>query len=169
LAPWALSRASAEVVLSEVRWQVQPAKGQSDKQAQDVTRLVRTPDSRTGQTLGAVAVLRNEGNKPAVGVLIRYCVEAKVAPVTKETAHIGTWTVPFWWEQAHIPQIAAGQEKKFSIHDLNLDAYLRRLSSEGFWPTALRIRVMAEPRRGDDLSRVIAEAELPIEWSGEAK
>ena len=167
--PWAHSQAAAEVVLSQVRWQLLPSKQSGIQEAKEITTLSRPPDTRVGPALGAEAVLRNDGPKSAVGVLLRYTVEAKIVAVGAGPGAAGTWTVPFWWEEGHVPQIAAGKEKRFAIRDLNLETYLKRLLSEGFWPTALRIRVMVEPRRGDDLAQMISESELPVSWDGTNK
>lgn len=155
------------MVLSAVRWQLVPAKLAKEKEPVDVTQILRAPDTRGGPALGAVAVLRNNGDKPAVGVLVRYAVSAKIAPVSGGEAS-GTWGVPFWSEEERVPQLVPGKDKNVFVRNLNLEPYLRKLFSEGFWPTALRVQVMAEPRRGDDVTHLIAETELPVLW-GAAK
>lgn len=158
--------ASGQVVLSSVRWNLLPSQKAGRKKAEPVDSVVRPPAHPGGEPLGAVVALNNEGARPAVGVLLRYAVSAQITPIGggKE----GVWTVPFWLEETRIPQVAPGKEVRFTIRNLHLEANLRKLQREGFWPTALRIQVMTEPKSGEDLDRKIVQADLPVLWEPKA-
>lgn len=158
------------MVLTKAQWQVLPSQRPPRKAALDIASLSLPPGAPNRETLGAVVVLRNAGAKAAVGVLLRYAVSARIAPVdgggstALTTGGGGSWTVPFWLEEARVPRIRAGQEQRFTIRNLHLEPHLRQLLREGFWPTALRLQVMAEPKRGEDPAQKMLDAELPIGW-----
>jgi len=99
-------------------------------------------------------------------VLLRYAVSARIAPIA-QPHQPGIWTIPFWLGERRIPQIGAGREKRFELRGFNLEVHLRQLHREGYWPTALRIEIMAEPKKGEDLSQKIWEKELPVVWQQE--
>jgi hypothetical protein len=153
-----------QVVVTRVRWQLLPSRQAKTQAAKEVDTITRAPSSRGGQPLGAVVVLRNDGDKPAVGVLLHYAVTAKIAPIKGDRLHTGIWVVPFLLEEGRVPEIRPGQEKNFMIRNLNLEPYLRKLAREGYWAVSLRLQVMAEPRSGEELTRKILEAELPVLW-----
>lgn len=161
----------AQVLLKTVEWKLLPAKRERGAQAPTISRLIRPPEAvkPPALTLGASVTVTNAGGKAAVGVLVRYAVWAKIAPagtdaleVSKETT--GTWAVPFWLEEKHIPKIAAGKEASFLIPNLHVEDYLKQLRREGYWPVAFRLQVMAEPKKGEELAGKILEAEIPVIW-----
>lgn len=159
----AVGSAAAEVRLSSVKWHLLPAQKSALRKAEPVERLVRAPAQLVGEPLGAVVTITNSGARPAVGVLLRYTIAARLSPIGQGDQG-GIWEVPFWLEDVRIPQVGAGKEVSFTIRNLHLEAHLKKLRSEGFWPTALRVQVMAEPKTGEDLSQKILEAELPVVW-----
>jgi hypothetical protein len=51
------------------------------------------------------------------------------------------------------------------IDTMKVEAYLAGLRNSGVWPVALRLQVMVEPKPGQGLEGILAEAELPIDWT----
>jgi len=73
----------------------------------------------------------------------------------------GVWGVPFWIEERRVPKIKPAKFKEVAISHFDLQGYLKRLRGTGFWPDALKVRIMVEPRMGEPL-KTIPESIIPV-------
>jgi hypothetical protein len=143
----AAGAASAEVALEGVHWQVGRAEAGRAAVWQDVKTLVQKPpklDSR----LRARLVLSNRGAQDEEGLLLRYSLTARLAPAAGAPAE-GAWVVPFSVEEKRVPRVGASKMIEVPLDaSPALDLYLRRVARAGWWPDAVKISVMLEPRAG---------------------
>ncbi|HBE88118.1 MAG TPA: hypothetical protein DDW67_03135 [Elusimicrobia bacterium] len=149
----------AQPSVSGARWQLSKAAGQKRLPYIDVNSL---KFSRAGIMQGRPRVMltiNNASSSAAEGLVLRYDFSVSIS----SPGGRGVWTVPFHVSETRISRLAPGSDYKVSIYQANLGAHLKRIKSAGFRPLALRLRVMTEPRPGDDLSLLIREFEIPFE------
>ncbi len=140
-------------------WQLSKGEGQKRLPYLDVSSL---KFSRAGAMKGrprVVLAVSNPSAVPAEALVLRYDFSINVS----SNGGRGVWTVPFHVGETRVSRLAARSEQKVNIYQANLAAQLQRLRGAGLRPAALKIRVMAEPRAGDDLSLLVREFEIPFE------
>jgi len=153
--------ASAELGVKEVQWQIPaPAKG-GRKTFQSLEKWVQAPTARPGVKPRALVTLVNRGPKPAEGLVLCYAVAARLVKIG-EPQKEGVWTVPFWREERRVPWVNANQTKDVPLDQMVLDIFLKRTFRAGYWPDALRIQVMVEPREGNGPLQGVTERVLPV-------
>jgi hypothetical protein len=138
----------AEAVIESLHWQwTKPADGQPC-QYKDIAVLTATPPRLEGR-LRARVTLKNNGAEDVDGVLLIYCLTARLASL-KTPGH-GAWAVPFTIEEKHVPRIGPHQSVDVFLDPSHSSAmpihhYLQRAQRTGFWPDQLRLQVMLQPR-----------------------
>lgn len=154
--------ALAQVAVRGVRWQVGLKSGKPGGVFHDAKTWLLPPGSAGGRVRAMVS-LSNRGARSQDAVLVRFSVSARLA---KEPGGESLWAVPFILEDRRVPKIRAGAglEVAVPVNRAALAAYLQRLHGAGFWPDALRIEVMVEPRRGEELSERLASETLTVLW-----
>jgi len=161
LALLAPARASAEVILRDIRWHLSPrVKGESRKYL-PIDRWEQAPAKKLAGKPRAVLTVVNRGPKPADGVLLRYAVSARLVRVG-EADKPGVWTVPFWVEDRRIMRLKPNEAKDVPIDNLTLDIFLRKMLLAGYWPDMLRIQAIVEPKAGETLDQRLLDKELPV-------
>ncbi|MBI5200063.1 MAG: hypothetical protein HY925_00625 [Elusimicrobia bacterium] len=153
--------ASAELVLRSVAWQLPSPKGAQPRGYQTVERWIQPPSAKVPARPRVVVTVVNRGPKAAEGAVLRYAIAARQAKIG-QTGGEGTWTVPFYLAERRVARIGANQVKEVPINDLVLDVFLKKTFRAGYWPDALRIQVMVEPRTGEGLEQRILEQTLPV-------
>jgi hypothetical protein len=150
---WALaaallaSPAGAELQLQKVQWQL-ARKGQGRvARFEDIAALSLEGARLPGRLRAKLSVL-NRGPQEIEGVLLRYCVAAKIAP--KEKAGEAAWTVPFLLEEKRVPKIGPNHVQEVILEPQTLPPYFPKILRQGFRVHELRLQVMVEPRAGDD-------------------
>lgn len=140
--------ASAEVVLEGVHWQVARVEQGRVAAWQDVKVLQDGPP-KLDNRLRARLVLKNRGDKPEEGLLIRYAMTARLDGPADGPGAAGVWAIPFDVEERRVPKVAAGKMIEVPL-DVNaaLDLYLRRLARTGWWPDRVRLQAMVDPHQG---------------------
>ena len=150
--------AAAELTLESARWQVARVRSWGD-----VLRLEDGPpklDSR----LRALLTLKNAGEKPAEGILLRYSMTARVVPdggIKNDEKSEGVWSIPFMVDERRVPKV--GPHKAVDVPlstSPALRIYLNKLSRVGWWPDRVKLQVMIEPHRG---TAVVQSLESAIE------
>jgi hypothetical protein len=147
LAAAAAGRASAELALDGVHWQVGRVEHARVAAWQDV-RVVADGPPKLVNRLRVHLLLRNRGPKAVEGVLLRYSMTARLSPGQGPAAE-GTWAIPFSVDEKRIPLVGAGKTVEVTLDTSPaLDLYLRRLARAGWWPDRLKMQVMLEPHPG---------------------
>ena len=156
--------AAAEVQLESIVWQTRY--GQRAAKAEDVTRLALPAGTALKGRLRARVKVLNRG-EAVEGVLLRYSLTAQLAATgAADAAQAPTWAIAFDLDEKRVPKIGANQHFEITLDPTQaLSLYLKRVAMGGYWPTALKLQVMLEPRKGAGPLQVI-ESTLPI---GEAK
>lgn len=159
-----LSPLHAEVMIESVSWQLaKPVRGQKPVYAA-ITSLPTVPPRIDGK-LRLRVVLKSRGPLEAEGLLLRYCLSARLAAA--EGAAEGVWAVPFLISEKRVPKVGPNQflevilDPSLSV-DMPLTHYLKRTLASGFWPDQIRVQVMLSPRRGAVEAVKTEEAILPV-------
>ena len=136
----------ADLLLESVSWQrgrVEASRvvwGDADKLVDGPPKL----DTR----MRARLTLKNRGPIAAEGILLRYSMTGRAAPIAEAKAE-GTWGIPFMVDEKRVPKI--GPNKTVDIFlaiSPALDLYIRRISRVGWWPDRVKLQVMIEPHAG---------------------
>jgi hypothetical protein len=158
--------ARAEVELESVRWQLaqrepgQGLQGLTPPKPEDVAVLAIDPGGLLSGRLRGTLKLLNRG--PAVeAILLRYSVSAKIAPLDKHEPAV--WALPFVLGDRRVPKVDANQYLEIPLDPTaDVEIYLKNVFREGYWPEALKIEVMVQPRRDAKAPLKILESELPL-------
>lgn len=153
--------ASAELVLRAVGWQLPSPRGAQPRGYRAIARWIQPPAARVAAKPRVVVTVVNRGPKAAEGAVLRYVVSARQFKIG-EIGREGVWTVPFYLAERRVARVGANQVKEVPINDLVLDVFLKKAFRAGYWPDALRIQVMVEPRTGEGLEQRILEQTLPV-------
>ena len=108
-----------------------------------------------------MVTVENRGPSAVDGMVLRYALSARLVKAGTE-GQPGVWTVPFYLNERRVPRVRAGQVKEIPLNDLVLDVFLKKVYRAGYWPDALRIEVMVEPRAGEGLEQRMLEGTLPV-------
>lgn len=149
----------AQPSVAAARWQLSKAAGQKRLPYVNVRSLRLSGSGAVQGRPRVVLTVANPDASPAEGLVLRYDFSINIS----SGGGSGIWTVPFHVSEARVSRLAPGAETRVNIYQANLNAQLKRLTAAGFRPLALRLRVMTEPRAGDDLSLLIKEFEIPLE------
>lgn len=155
--------AAAEVQLESIAWQTRY--GERGAKAAEVTQLALPPGTALKGRLRAKVKVLNRG-EAVEGILLRYSLTAQLAAAASDGAQAPAWAIAFDLDEKRVPRIGANQHFEVTLDPTQaLSLYLKRVAMGGYWPTALKLQVMLEPRKGSGPLQVI-ESTLPI---GEAK
>ena len=160
-----LSPLRAEVMIESVGWQlVQAAPGQKAV-SQDIANLPTLAPLMEGK-LRLRVVLKNRGPKEADGLLLRYCLSARLAPAGRSAD--GVWDVPFLISEKRVPKVGPNHLLEVTLDpslsvNMPLNHYLKRTLESGFWPDQIKLQVMLSPRRGDVEAVATREILLPVQ------
>ncbi len=146
-AAFSAANAGAELFLESVTWQRASAVKGRAVSWEDAAKLVDGPPKLESR-LRARLTLKNRGPKAAEGVLLRYSMTGRVAPIGSGAAE-GAWGVPFSVDEKRVPKV--GPNKTLAVFLTTspaLELYLNKLSRAGWWPDRVKLQVMIEPHRG---------------------
>ncbi|MDE2291446.1 MAG: hypothetical protein KGL53_05130 [Elusimicrobia bacterium] len=154
--------ASVTVARTDLQLSIQSRKGRPVFHS--LESLLLPPDAKPAPRLRARLHLSNDARHAETGVVIRFCVTARVRPV--KGAGEGTWTVPFLLEEKHLPRLAAGPDVTvpLPINRVALGDYLNSLRMAGYWIDGLRFDAAVAPRRGETLDGHIGTRTIPVDW-----
>jgi hypothetical protein len=157
LAAAGAARASADVVLEGVHWQVGRISHGRVAGWQDV-RVLEDGPPKLDNRLRARLVLKNRGARPEEGLLLRYSMTARLQPSGGASPADGTWAIPFSIDERRVPKIDAGKMVEVPLQaGTDLTIYLRRLARSGWWPDRVRIQVMLDPRPGSSSIQTVED------------
>lgn len=145
-----VSPLGAELMIDGVYWQwARPMRGQKAAY-QNAPALLTVPPGLAGK-LRTKVILKNRGPKAVEGIVLRYCIAARLAPLDKKED--GVWAIPFIIEEKRVAKVGPNQLFEVILDpaqsmDLPLKLYLRRVYRSGFWPDYFKIEVMLSPHRG---------------------
>lgn len=148
--------ARAEIALEGVHWQVGRLAEGRVAAWQDVKVLLDGPP-KLDNRLRARLVLKNGGDRPEEGILIRYSMTARVSPVAAAPAD-GSWAIPFVVEERRVPKVAPNKMIDVPLETgAALELYLRRLGRSGWWPDRVKLQVMLEPHPGTTVLQTVED------------
>ena len=163
LAAAGAAKASAEIVLEGVHWQVARMERGRVAGWQDV-RVLRDGPPKLDNRLRARLVLSNRSAQPDETLLLRYSMTARVAPAAAAAGE-GSWAIPFAVDERRVAKVGPGKMIEVPLEvGPALELYLRRLARAGWWPDRVKLQVMLEPRPG---CTTIPTAEETLEVSRE--
>ena len=159
----AAAPASAELVIRDVTWQLAPGRAEAGKPRgfKPIERWVQPPTARLSAKPRALITVANRGPNAVDGMVLRYALSARLVKTTGPVA-AGVWAVPFYLNERRVPRVGPNQVKEIPLNDLVLDVFLKKSYRAGYWPDALKIQVMVEPRAGEGLEQRILEDTLPV-------
>jgi hypothetical protein len=144
--------------LEAVRWQFGAGRPPQRRFA-DIGELA-APGADLRGRLRARLTVANRGPKEIEGILLRYCLSARISPAAGQA---GVWSVPFLIEQKRVPRLGPHQSLETSLDSTELvRLYLKRVARNGFSPTELKLYVMVEPQRGQTAPIQTVESTLPL-------
>lgn len=149
----------AQPSVTAARWQLSKSAGQKRLPYLNVSSLKFSGSGALQGRPRVVLTVSNPSASPVEGLVLRYDFSISVS----SGGGSGIWTVPFHVGETRVSRLAPGAGQNVSIYQANLNAQLKRLKAAGFRPLVLRLRVMAEPRAGDDLSLLIKEFAITLE------
>ncbi|MBI4061948.1 MAG: hypothetical protein HY403_11000 [Elusimicrobia bacterium] len=143
----AAARAGAELSLESVSWQ----RGRVEKSRvvawEDAGRLFDGPP-KIDARLRARLTLKNRGPEAAEGILLRYSMTGRVAPIAGDKPE-GVWSIPFMVEEKRVPKVGSNMTKDvYLATSPALDLYLAKLARSGWWLDRVKLQVLIEPHRG---------------------
>jgi hypothetical protein len=146
-AAFAAAGARAELLLDNISWQ----RGRVDKARvaawEDVDRLVDGPPKLESR-LRARLTLKNRGPVAAEGILLRYSMTGRVAPVAGGKPD-GVWGIPFMVDEKRVPKVGPNKTLDvFLTTSPALELYLAKLGRAGWWADRVKLQVMVEPHQG---------------------
>jgi len=160
-----LSPLHAEVMIESVSWQLaKTARGQKPVY-QNITALPTVPPRIDGK-LRLRVVLKSRGPQEAGGLLLRYCLTARLVPAGQSAQ--GVWAVPFLISEKRVPKVGPNRFVEVTLDpslsvEMPLNHYLKRTLDSGFWPDQLKVQVMLSPRRGAVDAVKTEELILPVQ------
>jgi hypothetical protein len=151
-------------MIESVSWQLAKAARGQKPVYQDITALPTMPPRIDGK-LRLRVVLKSRGPQEADGLLLRYCLTARLVPARQST--VGVWAVPFLISEKRVPKIGPNRFLEVTLDpqlsvDMPLSHYLKRTLDSGFWPDQLKLQVMLSPRRGAVEAVKTHELILPV-------
>lgn len=162
LAASTLSPALAGTEIEKIEWQVSlHQKSGKTLPFAAIKEWKQGPEDKTPGHLRILLTLANKGPRSIEGSVIRCAVSMRLVQAQSPRTS-GVWGVPFWIEERRVPKIKPGQSLEVTIPHLDLQGYLKRLRGTGFWPEALKVQIMVEPRAGDVLSNNVQESVIPV-------
>lgn len=158
--------AHADVVLSRLTWEISLQAKKQKGVYHHVQSWLLPPRFPLESRSRILVTLVNKGPREEEAVLLRYVLSARLVPISSTDPGTGTWTIPFLLEDRHVPRaLGVHSVQNIPIYfNRKVSAYLKKAYQAGFWPDALKIQVLVEPRRGDTLKGHLLDAILPIIW-----
>lgn len=137
----------AELLLEAVSWQRARVVGARVVSWGDFGRLIDGPPKLDAR-LRVRLTLKNRGPVAAEGILLRYSMTGREAPIAGEKPE-GSWAIPFVVDEKRVPKV--GPNKTLDVYLTTspaLELYLNKLSRAGWWADRVKLQVMIEPHPG---------------------
>ena len=139
---WAAG-ARAELFLEAVSWQRARISGARVVAWEDISQLSDGPP-KLDTRLRARLTLKNRGPVAAEGILLRYSMTGRVAPIAGEKAE-PAWAIPFVVDERRVPKVGPNKTLDvFLTTSPALELYLTKLARAGWWADRMKIQVMIE-------------------------
>lgn len=139
--------ARAELLLDNVSWQRARVEKSRVVSWEDAGLVVDGPP-KFDTRLRARLTLKNRGPIAAEGILLRYSMTGRIAPVAGAKAE-GAWGIPFMVDEKRVPKVGPNKTQDvFLTTSPALELYLNKLTRAGWWPDRVKLQVMIEPHPG---------------------
>ncbi len=154
--------APAQIEITGVSWELSRLEGKNRGPYVPVSRLRASPDTRFSDHLRALVTLRNSAPRAAEGLVLRYALSLRLLK-NGEPEEKAFWSVPFYVEEVRVSRVNPNSQRQAKVIRFELQNQLSRLRGSGFLPTAMKLEVMLNPRRGDSPSAIMREAVIEID------
>ncbi|MDD4004918.1 MAG: hypothetical protein PHW69_06910 [Elusimicrobiaceae bacterium] len=152
--------AFAAVEVRNIRWQVQDKKNVSAKaKFGDVPELVFSSGNIKSPRFRVAAEIFNNSARSADASIIRCAFYFRLIKLS-DPAKPGVWAVPFMTEERRVSKIKPGRMNEIKIQHVDIRPFLSRLRESGYWPDAVKVECMVDPRPGDEIA--VAESVIPV-------
>ncbi|MFA6583388.1 MAG: hypothetical protein WCS77_03740 [Elusimicrobiaceae bacterium] len=147
--------AFAAIEIGDIRWQVPQPSGVRGKLVYtDVPNIDFGNDELQFPKFRIAAAIKNISSKPAEAGIVRCAFSMRL--VRLDGTGESVWAVPFWTEERRFSKIKPGASAEMKIYHIDVAPFLKRLRASGYWPDAMKIQFMPEPRPGDNI--VVSES-----------
>jgi hypothetical protein len=147
LAAAGAGRAAAELALDSVHWQAARVERGRVVAWQEV-KVVADPPPKLANRLRVHLFLKNRGTAAVEGVLVRFSMTARLAPVEGASVE-GSWAIPFANGEKRVPYVGPNKTVEVTLDPGDdLAIYLRRVVRAGWWPDRLKMQVMLDLHPG---------------------
>lgn len=137
----------AELLLEAVSWQRARVSGPRVVAWEDIGELIDGPPKLDAR-LRARLTLKNRGPVAAEGILLRYSMTGRVAPIAGEKPE-GSWAIPFMVDEKRVPKVGPNKTQDvYLTTSPALELYLNKLARAGWWADRVKLQVMIEPHPG---------------------
>ena len=140
------ANARAELLLEGVSWQRARIEKTRVASWEDDVVVVDGPP-KLDTRLRARLTLVNRGPAAAEGILLRYSMTGRIAPIAGKSE--GVWGIAFMVDGKRVPKV--GPNKTMEVYLTTspaLELYLAKLARAGWWPDRVKLQVMIEPHLG---------------------
>ncbi len=144
---WAAS-VRAELLLEAVSWQRARVSGARVVAWEDIGQIIDGPPKLDAR-LRARLTLKNRGPVAAEGILLRYSMTGRVAPIAGEKPETA-WAIPFMVDEKRVPKVGPNMTQDvFLTTSPALELYLAKLARAGWWADRMKLQVRIEPHPGE--------------------
>ena len=151
----------AQVRVTSISWESSVPKAKNWTPFAPVTELKLAANRKMKDKLRAVFTVHNSSRVAMEGLVLRYALRLRLVK-NGDAPENGVWGVPFRVEELRLAKAPAGESRQVRAIRFELNEQIKKLSGTGFWFDALKLEVMVEPRRGEELSGITQESVLAV-------
>lgn len=156
-----LSISSAQITIQDINWQLSDAVGRKRLSFVKVKGISVKPDGKINEKIRIIVSVANKGEKTVEGLVIRYALNFRMVNL-KSPGDTAIWSVPFRIEELRISKIEPSRASEVKIIKTGINKELKKLRNNGFWINAIGLEIMIEPKKGDDLKKIIYQSSIAV-------
>ena len=158
-----LANLPAQITIKNIDWQTSKGRGTKRKPFISVKDITLKQDIKTNEKLRVLISIRNDSDKDIEGLVLRYSLNFRIIKLNSKDDYF-IWSVPFRIEELRVSKIKALSSHSVKIINTNLNNELKKFKNSGFWVDALAVKIMIEPRKGNDLTKNIRQSVISVKY-----